>query len=472
MDEFINNQPQEEAENIQNENTFEEAAATEIPVAEEPAENKAENTAANEVSADETSNRSTDEESADYSSDNFTQNSYIPPFEAVKYTPVKPVSDYKPMSKGLKVFAALMALIILLTASGLLGYFAGKNKTPKSVDLSAKPKSTEQMTEAEVYEKTAKSIVGIVVYNASGNGAQASGIVYNDKGYIVTNDHIYSETPNAKFKIYTNDGKEYSAKFVAGDKVSDLAVLKMESEKLSPAEFGNSDELYLGENVVAIGRPNDAKDKTSITSGIVSALNRRVSNSSSYSSKLIQTDAAINPGSSGGALVNMYGQVVGITSSKLAAVDYEGIGYAIPTTTVKRIVDELISKGKVVSRAKLGISYNLVDSVSAELQNHPYTGLYVASVTNDSDLYGKVEKGDMIIEINGKEIDDDDVVLDLIEQSSAGDKITVKVYKADDKTVSYTAVLKPNYSESSYSTEEATNNSSGDGKTFDFPFGD
>ena len=415
-------------------------------------------------------------------------NEAAPVYNPVAYTEVKPMEDYAPMSRGLKVFAGLMAAIILLTGTCLAGYFVGKNsvksgfvsKEKVEINLASRPKNTDEMTEAQVYEAVNKSVVGIVIYNENGNGSQATGIVYSEDGYIVTNDHIYSEIPKAKFKIYTHDGKEYDAEYVAGDVISDLAVLKVKGAKLTPAEFGNSDEIFHGEHVVAIGRPSDATSDSSITRGIISAVSRRIQTTSNYSQRLIQTDSAINPGSSGGALVNMYGQVIGVTASKLASVEYDAVGYAIPTTVMKRFAQELISEGKVVSRAKLGITYTAIDSVTAEINNQKHVGLYVASVTEDSDLYGKIGEGDVITHINGIEVVDDDVVLDLIEKASAGDKISVTVITSDGDTKNFDAVLKANIGESSYSEtenlqdEEAQQLPSGDEQdgnndTFDFP---
>ena len=401
----------------------------------------------------------------------------------INYSAVKPIDDYKPMSKGLKIFAIIMAAMIVLSASCVAGYFFGKNSNNLSnskdieMSLAAKPKETDELTPAQIYNTVNKSIVGIYIYNAEGKASQASGVVYSKDGYIVTNDHIYSEISSPKFKVYTSDGKEYSATYVAGDKISDLAVLKINDGKFSPAVFGNSKELIYGERVVAIGRPNDATADSSITSGIISAVHRRVQTTSSYSASLIQTDSAINPGSSGGALVNMYGQVVGITSSKLAGVEYDAIGYAIPTVTVKRIVEELIKDGKVVSRAKLGISYTAINSVTAELNGLDYTGLSVASVTEDSDLFGKLNVGDVITHVNGVEITNDNVILDIIENSKAGDKISITVVSKNGRATDYDVVLKANIGESSYTTEKipdtsSEESSSSNGGTFDFPFGE
>ncbi len=416
-----------------------------------------------------------------------------PVYNPVKYTAAEPIKDYKPMSKGLKVFSLIMAAVIVLTSVSIVGYFLGRNSIDTSlsaaaeVDLESRPKDTDQMTEAQVYEQVNKSIVGIVVYNSSGTGSQASGIVYSEDGYIITNDHIYAEVPSPKFKIYTYDGKEYTAEYVAGDKISDLAVLKIEGADLTPATFGNSDEIFYGEHVVAIGRPYDATDASSITCGIISAVSRRVQTTSSYSSRLIQTDSTINPGSSGGALVNMYGQVIGVTSSKLASVEYEAVGYAIPTTTMKRIAEELIRNKKVVSRAKLGITYTALDSITAEIEGYEFVGLLISEVDEESGLYGKAQKGDIITRINGIEITDDEIVLDIIEQKSAGDTVSITLVTSDRATKTFDVELKANVSESSYIESQSNeqepdileplpdkqeDESSGNEGIFSFPFGE
>lgn len=403
-------------------------------------------------------------------------------YNRINYTPVNPIGDYKPMNKGLKIFAAVMAAVILLTGASATGYFLGKSKSNPTlrgnvkIDLAAKPADTDEMTAAQVYDKVNASVVGITVYNTAGNSAQASGVFYSEDGYIVTNDHIYSEVGAPKFKVYTSDGKQYDAKYVSGDKISDLAILKIDGKGFAAAEFGDSEQLVYGESVVAIGRPSDATEASSITKGIISSVERRVKTTTSYSAKLIQTDSAINPGSSGGALVNMYGQVIGITSSKLAGVVYDAVGYAIPTKTMKRICSELIKEGKVVSRAKLGITYTAINSVTAEISGYSNVGLYVASVSEDSDLYGKVSEGDTITRINDIEVTNDDVVLDIIDNCSAGDKITVTVITKSGSEKSFEAALKANIGESSYSTEinsdnTSSDNSSSSGGTFNFPFG-
>jgi serine protease Do len=297
-----------------------------------------------------------------------------------------------------------------------------------------------------------KSVVGITVYNKQGDGSVATGVVYTEDGYIITNDHIYNGVTGAKFKVKTYDGKLYDATFVAGDSRSDLAVLKIDDTGFYPATFGNSEQIVVGESVVAVGRPNGITEN-SITRGIVSLKERRVSITTSYSMRVIQTDTPINPGNSGGALVNMYGQVIGITSSKIGGEDYEGIGFAIPTTVTKNIVESLIQYGYVNNRCRLGISYKEIDAVGKEIHNYSVTGVLVASVNEDSDLYGKVEEGDIITAVNGVEITSDDVILDAIEFSKPGDTLQFSVYKKNGSTTTITAKLLPDIGSSSYKSE-------------------
>lgn len=382
----------------------------------------------------------------------------------------------KALDKGFKAFVIILAVAVLISACSVGGYFLGRNSVFKGnsdivLDLETKPKDTDEYSAAQVYSIVNKSVVGIVVYNEEGDSASVSGVVYSEDGYIITNDHIYASIAAPKFKIYTFDGSEYDAKYVAGDNRSDLAILKIDAKGFYPAVFGNSQELLIGENVVAIGRPSTAQTESSITTGIVSLTERRLAITSSYSTKFIQTNAAINPGSSGGALVNMYGQVVGITSSKITTANYEGVGFAIPTTEVKKVVDSLIKNGEVSNRAKIGISYYAVDSVTAEINKFSVTGLYIDSITEDSKFYGKLTKGDMITHLNGNPIDSDTDVLNFIDSAKPGDTVTFTVVtaKGNNKTVSGELIKAETVS--SYTTAKSDKTSSTNSQ-FDFPFGD
>lgn len=377
-------------------------------------------------------------------------------FEPVKYSEIK----REPVGSGVKIFALVMAIIILMTASCAVGYviggkrgFSGGNYfTETTLELAEKPDAEDAYTTAQVYDVVNKSVVGITVYNSEGKGSVATGVVYTEDGYIITNDHIYSDVVGAKFKIKTYDGNIYDAVFVAGDARSDLAVLKIDATGFYPATFGNSEQIVVGESVVAIGRPTGI-DENSMTRGIISLKERRVSVNTSYSMRVIQTDTPINPGNSGGALVNMFGQVIGITSSKLGGEEYEGIGFAIPTTVTKSVVESLIQYGNVNNRCRLGISYQEIDAVAKEIHNYEVTGVSVAVVNEDSDLYGKVEVGDIITAVNGVEITSDDVILNAIEASKPGDTLEFTVYKKNGTTTTVTAKLLADVGSSSYQSE-------------------
>ena len=277
-------------------------------------------------------------------------------------------------------------------------------------------------------------------------------MILSEDGYVLTNDHIYKDIPNAKFRVALSSGEEYPAVFVAGDSRSDIAILKMENASgLTPVTFGKSSQCAVGEQVVAIG--NSAGLVDTVTVGYISALDRRLSGTGGYTAKYIQTDTAINPGNSGGPLVNLYGQVIGINSSKIAEVESEGICFAIPSEYALDIVQELLANGRVTGRAKLGITYTEINSVYAEINQCP-TGLLIATIAEDSGLYGKgVGQGDIITHVNGKEITSSNQILDVIDEAKAGDSITLTIYKtAAGSSVTVTTPLVEYVGGSSYNT--------------------
>lgn len=457
MNEFENlNQPNTEEENSQP--LAEEIENTDIESADfEYAESESKETddnVSNEINTEEKEQESV----AEPQYHNYTYEESSDEFEPIKYSKIKK----EPIGNGVKVFALVMVVIILMTACCTVGYILGSRiettKTSDSLfadtrlDLEDKPDNEDALTTAEVYDVVNKSVVGITVYNEKGEGSVATGVVYTEDGYIITNDHIYANVAGAKFKIKTYDGNLYDAVFVAGDTRSDLAVLKIDGSGFYPATFGNSEQIVVGESVVAIGRPNGISEN-SITRGIVSLKERRVSINTSYSMRVIQTDTPINPGNSGGALVNMYGQVVGITSSKLGGDEYEGIGFAIPTTVTKSIVESLIKYGYVNNRCRLGISYKEINAITKEINDYPVTGVLVAAVNEDSDLYGKINEGDIITAVNGVEISSDEVILEAIENSKPGDALEFTIYKTDGSTKVVSGKLLADVGSSSYQSE-------------------
>lgn len=386
-------------------------------------------------------------------------------------------------NKGLKVFCFVLTAIFLLSCCTIGGYFWGRNQSLNkeisnnsngavNIPLHKKPEAGNELSTAQIYEEVAPYVVGILVYNESGKTSSASGVVYSDNGYIVTNDHIYSEIPSAKFKIYFADGYVLDAYYVAGDTRSDLAVLKIsDNMQIKGAQFGDSNEAISGERVCAIGCPNGYNQKSTITTGIVSAPKVRENISSNYSSNFIQTDTAINPGNSGGALVNEYGQIIGITSSKIAGAIYEGVGFAIPSQTVKKIVESLIENGNVVDRARIGISYSFYDDSVAEIVGLGAGGLYVHDVSVESNLHGSLEVKDIITRVNDLAITSDSVVLDLLEELNPGDSMLLTVLKPDGETVTLTATLLSDEGSSSYIYSTANDNGETNNGEFNWPEG-
>ncbi len=277
--------------------------------------------------------------------------------------------------------------------------------------------------------------------------ASGSGIIISEDGYIVTNNHVVdsssestyydiSEATSLKVSLY-GDETQYDAKIIGKDSQTDLAVLKIEKSGLTPAEFADSDTVKVGEFAMAVGNPLDLG--TSITCGVVSALNRKVQdNEGKTTYTCIQTDAAINSGNSGGALVNSQGQVIGINTLKVASTGVEGIGFAIPINSTTDIIDQLKTNQKV-KRPYIGISGRDLDEDTAKRYNL-VTGVYVVSV----DEYSAAEKagiktGDVIIGIDDKSISTMDELNEIKNTHSVGDTVKLKINRdGQEKEISLT----------------------------------
>ena len=382
-------------------------------------------------------------------------------------------------NKGLKVFCCILAAVFLLSCCSVGGYFLGRILTQSksyancsvNVTLNKKP-NAEELSAAQIYAEVSPFVVGIFIYNDAGNTSEASGVIYSDSGYVVTNDHIYADIPSAKFKICFSDGTICNANYVAGDTRSDLAVLKITDDvQVTGANFGDSSEVISGETVCAIGCPNGYTKTSTITTGIVSAPKVRESITSNFSSNFIQTDTAINPGNSGGALVNAYGQIIGITSSKIASAMIEGVGFAIPSQTVKKIVESLILNGSVIDRAQLGIAYYFFDETQAQILGIGAGGLYISEAYEESDLFGKVTKGDIITRFNDIAITSDAVALDLLEEYKPGDTVPLTVYKTSGETITVSVVLLSDEGSSSYVDSTAVEKEESNSGEFNWPEG-
>lgn len=313
------------------------------------------------------------------------------------------------------------------------------NSNLPSVNISS-PTTTSNSTNdglsgEEIYAKVSPSVVSIQAVNlTSGEGGTGSGVIMSADGYIITNNHVVVDENTGvqqdKITVYMSDGTSFPAEVIGLDEQTDLAVLKIDpaGTTLTPAEFGDSNSLQVGEEVYAIGSPGGLELANTITGGHISALNRDITIDDRVMS-LIQTDAAINPGNSGGALINKYGQVIGITSAKLGISYYEGLGFAIPMDTVKPIVDELIQNGYIAGRPQIGISGQNVSEQQSAAYGIPQ-GVRVINVDSRSNAAAAgVQANDIITGINGTEVTDMDGVNAVKDKLSAGDKITLTLYR-------------------------------------------
>lgn len=320
------------------------------------------------------------------------------------------------------------------------------NETVKS----STPSSTSQIslvnyseTGIGVAQKVLPSVVGIKVeysvssifYKGSSNTATAegSGVIISEDGYILTNNHIINSSSSSsyyevgkanKITVYLyNDETEYEGTIIGTDEQTDLAVIKIDKTGLTAAELGDSDSVQVGEFAMAIGNPLGMQ--SSVSSGTISAVNRSVT-SDNVTYKLIQTDAAINSGNSGGALVNSQGQVIGINTLKMSGSGIEGMGFAIPINSTKDIYSQLIQYNKV-KRPYIGISGRDLDAETAKA-NNLVEGVYVLSVEEFSAAEkAGIKNGDVITQIDGKNIKTMDELNEIKNSHSIGDEITLKI---------------------------------------------
>ncbi len=368
--------------------------------------------------------------------------------EASRLEPEMPKAEKKPFWKkpGAMIAGVLVAAMLAGFGGSAIGnaVFGGsgggttvyQGKRPSTVINTASIDTSKQMTAAEVYAENVNSTVGIttqVTTNFWGyttqSAASGSGFIYSADGYIITNYHVIESASSIKVTLY--DGKSYDAQLVGYDESNDVAVLKIDAKDLTPVTIGDSDNLNVGDSVIAIGNPL-GELTFSLTSGAVSALDREVTMSNNVTMELIQTDCAINSGNSGGALFNLYGEVIGITNAKYSGSSGSGasidnIGFAIPINSVRSIVDSIIEKG-YVAKPYIGV---MVSDVSDEAISYGTpAGAAVVSVTEG----GPAEKAglqanDIITAVDGKEISGKSGLSSIIADCAAGDKLTLSVYR-------------------------------------------
>lgn len=369
--------------------------------------------------------------------------------------------------KGLIAPMLIVALISSLLTGGIVGaYFTfglpqnytGNANNPNNAlaneirQIEIKDETTS--AETVVAEKVSASIVGINVtyeindrfFGSTQNQGQGSGIIYRSDGYIITNNHVIenamsrssgnSIAQNAKIEVILPNQVDdpYEAKVIGRDANTDIAILKINASELPAAEFANSDDVKVGQKAIAIGNPAGLEFMGSVTSGIISGLNRTLEFNDGTVLKLLQTDASINPGNSGGALLNSEGKVIGINTSKIGGSGYEGLGFAIPSNNAKEIAESLIQNGYVPGGPKLGIYVETRFNAEIAERNGVPEGILVDDVETLSAAYkAGIRSGDILTEFNGVSIKSFEELEREKNKHKAGDKVTIKLYRMPDE---------------------------------------
>lgn len=297
---------------------------------------------------------------------------------------------------------------------------------PSSVDHIPQ---TGGMALQDIYDKVAPSTVSVSATSGTETSC-GTGIIMSAEGYIITNNHVIDRADSVSVTLY--DGRVEDAALVGQDAPSDLAVLRIQAENLTPAEFGNSDQVRVGDAVSAIGDPLGQKLRGTLTEGIISAINRNLT-IQGQAMTLIQTTAALNEGNSGGPLINCFGQVIGINTAKISSFytqsSMEGLGFAIPINTAKEVVDQLIAYGRVPGRAVLDFELCELSDVARQLNGLP-EGLYVTKAPIGSSAYqAGIQAGDVVMELDGAEVKTEDDLNMVLSAHKAGDTLQATVFR-------------------------------------------
>ena len=299
-----------------------------------------------------------------------------------------------------------------------------------TLDLNPVPGTVDNVPQAgglglqEIYAKNIPSVVSITCTGDDGSSS-GTGVVLSEDGYLVTNAHVVEDA--AAIRVLLTDGRTFDAHLVGADSVSDLAVLYVEASDLIPAEFGDSSKMQVGDAVAAIGDPLGVELRGTMTDGIVSAINRDL-NTNGRTMTLIQTNAALNSGNSGGPLINCFGQVIGINTLKIGAFSdeagVEGLGFAIPSVTVKEIVDQLIRQGYVSGRPALPFEGEWVSLFNQQFRRLP-AGLYITNAPGESEIRAK----DILLQIDGVRVTNEEELNAVLYAHAVGDTVQLTLYR-------------------------------------------
>ncbi len=313
-----------------------------------------------------------------------------------------------------------------------------QNTAPSNDGAAATAKKGAELTTVEISKKVGPAVVGITstikstmsFFNtAMVSEGTGSGIIISSDGYIVTNNHVIEGASSVSVTL--NTGSEYDAKLIGTDSKTDLAVIKITpNEELTVAELGDSSAIEVGERAVAIGNPLGMEFFGSTTQGIISAINRTITVDNRTMS-VIQTDAAINEGNSGGALVNAYGQVIGINAVKISSSTVEGMGFAIPISEAKPVIEDLIKYGYVKGRPVIGISSRDVTEYMANRQGWPMGVQVMATQIGSGAELAGLQQGDIITKADGKAVTSTDELNEIKDSHKPGEVIKLEVYKYD-----------------------------------------
>lgn len=371
--------------------------------------------------------------------------------------PKKPRQPGKPVSLTRKSLALLIALCVVVSAlfgfggsylaNALNGGHSGSNKTASVSKNGYKLEDAtgSKMTVQEVTNKTKDSVVEIKTESVSADAwmqqyvteGAGSGVVMTADGYIMTNNHVIDGA--SKITVTTSDDKEYEAKLVGTDSITDIAVLKISAKNLTPATYGNSDQLAVGDMAVAIGNPLGELGGT-VSAGIISALDRELA-IDGKTMTLLQTDASINPGNSGGGLFNGDGQLIGIVVAKSSGSNVEGLGFAIPINKAADVAQQLMDKGYVSDQPSTGMSYaessqgngaaqffgNSQDSQSQSSS----AAVYIQEVTGTNAKKAGFQSGDLVYAVDGTRITSFNTLSSIVTSHKVGDKLTYTIVRGN-----------------------------------------